>query len=70
MTRLDALIILSLASIAVGSAWCALTYQQPMAGYFGLGILVCCGAWHEGAEEATSLKKTKKLIHYTWSRKK
>lgn len=70
MTRLDVLIILSLASISIGSAWCAMMYQQELAAYFGLGILVCCGAWHEGAEEATRLNKAKRLTHYTWRRKK
>ena len=69
MTRLDALIVLILFSGAVGSAWCAMMYQQPMAAYFGLGLLVCCGAWHEGAEEATSLENTKRLTYYTWRKK-
>ena len=70
MTRLDALIILSLFSIAVGSAWCAVVYQQREAGFFGLGLLIVAGAWHEAAEESTSLKKTRKLIHYTWRKRK
>ena len=61
MKRYDALIILVLFSGAVGSAWCAMMYQQEMAAYFGLGLLVCCGAWHEAAEESTSLENTKRL---------
>jgi len=70
MKRYDALIILFLFFSAVGSAWCAMMYQQEMAAYFGLGLLVCCGAWHEAAEESTSLENTKRLTHYTWRRKK
>jgi len=70
MKRYDALIILTLFSGGVGSMWCAMAYQQSMAASFGLGLLVCCGAWLEGAEEAASLEKTKRLTHYTWSKKK
>lgn len=69
MTRLDILIVLALFTIAVGSMWCAVVYQQKEAGFFGFGLLIVAGAWHEAAEEATSLKKTRKLVHYTWKRK-
>lgn len=70
MTRLDVLIILSLFSIAVGSAWCALNYQAPFAGYLGLGLFVLAAAWFEASEDATSrIEDTKRLTHYTWRKK-
>lgn len=70
MKRYDAFIIIGLFFIAVGSVWCAIVYKQEMAAYLGLGLLVVAGAWHEAAEETTSLEKTRKLVHYTWRRKK
>lgn len=69
MTRLDALIVLAIFSIAIGSMWCAVIYQQKEAGFLGFGLLIVAGAWHEAAEEATSLKMTRKLVHYTWRKK-
>ena len=69
MNRLDTLIVLVLFFSAMGSAWCAMMYQQPMAAYFGLGLLVCCGDWHEASEEVHQLKQTKSMTHYTWRKK-
>lgn len=70
MTRLDVLIVLVIFWISIGSMWCAVVYQQKEAGFLGLGLLIVAGAWFEAAEESTSLKMTKKLVHYTWRRKK
>lgn len=70
MTRLDAAISLVIFSTAVGCAWCALNYQAPFAGYFGLGLFVIAAAWLEASEDATSrIEDTKRLTHYTWRKK-
>lgn len=70
MTRLDALIVLAIFCISIGSVWCAVVYQQKEAGFLGLGLLIVAGAWHEAAEETAQLKLTRKLIHYTWRKRK
>lgn len=70
MTRLDALIILSLTSAVCVLVWCAVVYRIESLAYLGMGLMVIAGAWHEGAEEAINIEQSKRLVHYTWKNHK